>query len=138
MWDEPPFQWVIPWDLSLELFTLDDAAEGMEREKLSEGIMAALEALNQGDQEEATEVRKERDELLQWDAKTRQRIIDLLAKAEREQDLRLVAEERSAALKQRVKLDVEMVARLRMEQDELRHTAERLYSKHGVAYGECD
>ena len=29
MWDEPPLWWVSPWDLSSELFTLDDAAEGM-------------------------------------------------------------------------------------------------------------
>ena len=46
-WDEPPFWWVSPWDPSSELFTLDDAAEGMERESLNEGITAALEALNQ-------------------------------------------------------------------------------------------
>ena len=45
-WDEAPFRWVSPWDLASELFTLDDATEGMEREKLSEGFMAALEALN--------------------------------------------------------------------------------------------
>ena len=47
MRDEPPLRWVSPWDLSSELFTLDDAAEGMEREKLSEGFTATLEALNQ-------------------------------------------------------------------------------------------
>jgi len=35
-----------------------------------------------------------------------------LAEAERERDLRLVVEERSAALEQRVKLDAEMVAQL--------------------------
>ena len=46
MWDEPPFRWVSPWDLSLELFTLDDAAEGMEWESLNEWITAMLEALN--------------------------------------------------------------------------------------------
>ena len=45
--DEPPLRWVSPWDPSSELFTLDDAAEGMEREKLSEGFTATLEALNQ-------------------------------------------------------------------------------------------
>jgi len=33
--------------MSSELFTLDDAAKGMERESLNEGITAALEALNQ-------------------------------------------------------------------------------------------
>ena len=44
--DEPPFWWVSPWDPSSELFTLDDATEGMEREKLRDGFTAALEALN--------------------------------------------------------------------------------------------
>ena len=47
MWDEPPLRWLSPWDPSLELFTLDAAAEGMEQEKLCEGFTAALEALNQ-------------------------------------------------------------------------------------------
>ena len=60
-------------------------------------------------------MRKERDELLQRDAETRQRIIDPLAEAEKEQDLKLVAEERSVALEQRAKLDTEMVTRLRKE-----------------------
>ena len=47
MRDEPLLRWVSLQDLSLELFTLDDAAEGMERESLNEGITATLEALNQ-------------------------------------------------------------------------------------------
>ena len=34
-------------DPSSELFTLDDVAEGMERENLNEGFMATLEALKQ-------------------------------------------------------------------------------------------
>ena len=72
------------------------------------------------DQEEATRMRKERDELLQWDAETHQWIIDLLAEAEKEWDLRLEDKERSSALEQRVKLDTEAVARLRKESDELR------------------
>ena len=38
-----------------------------------------------------------------------------MAEAERERDLRLVAEERFAALEQRAKLDAEAVARLRKE-----------------------
>ena len=50
------------------------------------------------DEEEAARVRKEWDELLQQDAETHQRIIDLLAEAKKEQDLRLGAEERSTAL----------------------------------------
>ena len=60
-------------------------------------------------------MRKERDELLQQDAETRQQIIDLLAKAEKERDLRLGAEDRSAALEQRAKLDAEAITRLRKE-----------------------
>ena len=83
-------------------------------------------------------MQKERDELLLRDAETHQRIVDLLAEAEQERDLRLVAEERSATLELRVKLDAEMVTRLRMEQDELCYTMERLRSEHGMAYGERD
>ena len=71
------------------------------------------------DEEEATRVQKEHDELLQRDVETRQWIINLLAEAEKERDLRLVAEERSATLEQRAKLDAEMVARLCKERDEL-------------------
>ena len=81
-------------------------------------------------------MQKERDELLQQDAKTRQGIHDLLVKAEKERGLRLVAEERSAALEQRAKLDAEVVAQLHKERDELCHTVERLCSKRGMAYGE--
>ena len=88
--------------------------------------------------EEAARVRKQQDELLQRDAKTRQRIIDLLAKAEKERDLKLGAEERSVALEQRAKVDTEAVARLHKEQDELRQTAERLRSEHGMACEEHD
>ena len=44
------------------------------------------------DEEEAARLQKEWDELLQRDAETRQRIIDLLAEAEKERDLRLEAE----------------------------------------------
>ncbi|XP_066315515.1 uncharacterized protein [Miscanthus floridulus] len=90
------------------------------------------------DQEDGARVWKEQDELLQWDAEIHQRIIDLLAKAEKEWDLRLGAEERSVTLEQRAKLDAEVVAQLRKERDELRHTTERLCSEHGAAYGECN
>ena len=65
-------------------------------------------------------------------------MIDLLAEAKKEWDLRLVSEERSVALEQRAKLDTETVARLHKERDKLCHTAERLRSEHGMAYGERD
>ena len=57
-------------------------------------------------------MQKQWDELLQQDAETCQRISDLLAEAEKERDLRLVAKERSMALEQKVKLDAKMVTRL--------------------------
>ena len=50
------------------------------------------------DEEEATRVRKERDELLQRNAEARQRVLDLLAEVEKEWELKLGAEERSMAL----------------------------------------
>ena len=46
MRDEPLLRWVSLCDPSSELFTLDDATEGMEREKLSKGFTNMLEALN--------------------------------------------------------------------------------------------
>lgn len=49
-----------------------------------------------------------------------------------------MAEERSAALKQRAKLGAKLVARLCEERGELCHTMETLHSKHGTAYGEHD
>ena len=54
------------------------------------------------DEEETTKLRKERDELLQKDAATSERAGELLAELETERDLKLKAEERSAALQQRV------------------------------------
>ena len=50
------------------------------------------------DEEAATRIRKERDELLQKDTEAAERAIDLLAKLEMERDLKLKAEERSVAL----------------------------------------
>ena len=46
MRDEPLLRWVSSWHPSSKIFTLDDAVEGMEREKLSKGFMTMLEALN--------------------------------------------------------------------------------------------
>lgn len=46
---------------------------------------------------------------------TCQRILDLLAEAEKEWELKLGAEERFVALEQRVNLDVDAVARLHKE-----------------------
>ena len=64
------------------------------------------------DEEEATRLWKERDELLQRDAEPRQWALDLLAEVEKERELKLGAEERFVALKQRASLDAEAIARL--------------------------
>ena len=85
-------------------------AEARVDAELAEKSFDELSERARQDQEEAARVRKERDELLQRDAETHQGIIDLLAEAEKERDLRLEGEERSAALEQRVKLDAEVVA----------------------------
>ena len=67
------------------------------------------------DNEEAAKVRKEQDKLLQKDAETRQRILDLLAEVEQEQELKLGAEEKLAALEKKASLDATTVTRLRKE-----------------------
>ena len=54
------------------------------------------------------------------------------------QNLKLEAEDRSAALQQRANLDIEVIARLRRERDELRQTIERLRSERGTARKEHD
>ena len=50
------------------------------------------------DEEAATRIRKEQDELLQKDAEASQRAMEVLAELEMERDLRRKAEERSMAL----------------------------------------
>ena len=72
--------------------------------------------------------------MLQKDAKTHKRILDLLGEVEKERDLKLGAEEKLAALEKRASLDATMVARLRKERNELIQTTERLRSERGVAY----
>ena len=46
MQGEPLLRWTSPQDPTSTLFTLDDAAESMERESLDVGIMVTLEALD--------------------------------------------------------------------------------------------
>ena len=55
----------------------------------AEKAFEALSVRSRKDDEEATRVRKERDELLQKDAETHQRILDLLSEVQKERDLRL-------------------------------------------------
>ena len=83
-------------------------------------------------------MQKQWDELLQRDAEARQWIVDLLDEVGKERELRLWAKERSTALEQRAKLDVEVVARLHGERDEQHQTSERLRLECGMICGEHD
>jgi len=102
----------------------------------AEKAFKAPSARSRKDDEEAARVRKEWDELLQKDTKTRQWILGLLGEVEIKRDLRLGAEEKLTTLKKRASLDATAVTRLRKERDELIQITERLRSKHGVAHGE--
>ena len=95
----------------------------MAKEKL-----VALEKRVSLDAEAVTRLRKERDELLQKDAETRQQILDLLAEVEKKRELKLGAKEKLVALEKKASLDATVVARRRMEWDELLQTTERLHS----------
>ena len=55
-----------------------------------------------------------------------------------EQNLRLEAEDRSVVLQRRADQDVEVIARLCRERDELCQTTERLCSEHGTVREERD
>ena len=76
--------------------------------------------------------------MLQKDAETRQRILDLLAEVEKEREQKLGAEEKLMALEKRASLDDTAVARLRKEWDELLQTTERLYLECSAAREERD
>ena len=104
----------------------------------AEKAFEALSARSHKDDEEADRVRKEWDELLQKDAETHQRILDLLGEVEKERDLKMGAEEKLTALGKRVILDAAVVTQLCKEQDELIQTVERLRLEHGAAREEHD
>jgi len=120
--------------VDLQLWVAEAHRDVDEAEKAFEALLVR----SQKDDEEAARVRKERDELLQKDVETCQRILDLLGEVEKERDLKLGAEEKLVALEKRVSLDATAVARLRKEWDELIQTTERLRSEHGAAHEEHD
>ena len=76
--------------------------------------------------------------MLQKDAEASQWAIKLLDELETEWNLKLKAEDRSAALHQRADQDVKVIVRLCSERDELHQTMERLHSEHGMVCEECD
>ena len=61
----------------------------VELTPLAEKAFEALSVRSRKDDEEAARVRKEQDDLLQKDAKTRQRILDFPGEVEKERDLKL-------------------------------------------------
>ena len=68
---------ILPW-----------VAEACHHADKADRAFEALSARSRRDNEEAARVRKERDELLQKDAETHQRILDLLAEVEKERELK--------------------------------------------------
>ena len=108
-------------------------AEARRHADKAKRAFEALSMRSWRDDEEATKVREEWDELLQKDAETRQWSLDLLAEVEKERELKLGAEEKLAALEKMASLDAMVVARLRNGRDELLQTMERLRSERGVA-----
>jgi len=87
---------------------LREAKARRDAEDAEKSFEELSERARQGE-EEAARVWKEWDELLQRDAETRQWILDLLAKAKKERELKLGAKERFADLQQRVNQDAKAV-----------------------------
>ena len=90
------------------------------------------------DEEAASRIQKEQDELLQKDAEASKRAVEVLAELETERDLRRRAEESSAALQQWANQDAEEISQLHGERDELCRTEERLRSERSTAHEERD
>jgi TATA-binding protein-associated factor Taf7 len=90
------------------------------------------------DEEEATAIKKEWDELLWRDAEARQWILNLLGEVEEERDLKIAVEGRLMALETRTRQDTTMIEQLHKEQDGLLQTMERLRSEHNTAREERD
>jgi len=119
---------------SLRLWEAEAHRHGEETKKAFETLSARARQY----EEDTARVWREQDKPIQRDAETRQQMLNLLAQAEKERELKLVAEEKVAALEQRVSLDAEAVARLRKVRDELLQTAGRLCLERGAARKECD
>ena len=84
---------------------LAQAEKERELKLVAEEKVAALEQRVSLDAEAVARLRKVRDELLQKDTESCRWILDLLAEAERERELRLRAEEKLTTLEQRASQD---------------------------------
>ena len=82
------------------------------------------------EEEEATRILKERDELLEKDAQASKRAVEVLKELETERDLRRKAESRATALQQKADEDVEVVRSLRADLDD---TVSRRLSAENVS-----
>ena len=76
------------------------------------GMFEDLAARVKLDEEEAAQIKKERDELVRKDVEASKRAAEVLSELEMERDLRRKAEDRSMALQQRANQDAEVIARL--------------------------
>ena len=76
--------------------------------------------------------------MLQKDAEASQQAVELLDELETKRNLKLEAEDRSAALQQWVDQDAKVIARLRRERDKLLQTMERLRLEHGTVHEESN
>ena len=119
---------------SLRSWVVEACQHANEAKRAFEALSSRL----QRDDKEANKVRKEQNKMLQKDVETHQRILDLLAKVEKEKKLKLGSKEKLMALEKRVSLDAMVVAQLHKEQDELLQTAERLHLECGMAHEEHD
>ena len=90
------------------------------------------------DEEEAAQIKKERDKLVRKDVEASKRATEVLSELETERDLKREAEDRSSNLQQRVDQDAVLIDRLRRERDEARQAKERLRSERSMAREERD
>ena len=90
------------------------------------------------DEEEAAQIKKERDELVQKDVEASKRAAEVLNELETERGLRREAENWSSDLQQRAGQDDALIHRLRRERDEARRAEERLRLERSIAREERD
>ena len=90
------------------------------------------------DEEEAAQIKKERDELVRKDVEASKRAAEVLSELETERDLRREAENRSSDLQRRADQDAVRIDQLRRERDEARRAKESLRSEHSTAREERD
>ena len=97
-----------------------------------------LKARSKLEEEEATRILKERDELLEKDAQASKRAVEAQNELETERNLRRKAESEAVALQKKVDEDAVLIDRLCGERDEARQSEERFCSEGSAAREERD